>query len=72
MQIKGDASHWKEQVTDLIRYSADYWKLKVESYRDWFLAQETAKSDERLRPGAPKTTSALFGVEGSFRALQVD
>ncbi|KAI8427671.1 hypothetical protein MSG28_002135 [Choristoneura fumiferana] len=50
----------------------DYWKLKVESYRDWFLAQEIAKSNERLRPGAPKTTSALFGVEGSFRALQVD
>ncbi|CAG9784537.1 unnamed protein product [Diatraea saccharalis] len=51
---------------------ANYWKTKVESYRDWFLNEEKAKSDESKRPGKPKTTSDLFGVEGSFRKLEVD
>ncbi|CAH0404713.1 unnamed protein product [Chilo suppressalis] len=50
----------------------DYWKAKVESYRDWFLKEENAKTDESKRPGKPKTTSELFGVEGSFRKLEVD
>ncbi|KAL4715158.1 hypothetical protein ACJJTC_012205 [Scirpophaga incertulas] len=50
----------------------DYWKVKVESYREWFLKEENCKSDETKRAGMPKTTSELFGVEGSFRKLDVD
>ncbi|XP_063839117.1 uncharacterized protein LOC135088160 [Ostrinia nubilalis] len=50
----------------------EYWKAKVESYRDWFLKEESTRSDESKRPGTPKTSSALFGVEGSFRKLEVD
>ncbi|CAK1549780.1 unnamed protein product [Leptosia nina] len=50
----------------------DYWKARVESNRDWFLAEEKARSDESRRPEQPKTTSSLFGVEGSFRKLDVD
>ncbi|XP_072936587.1 uncharacterized protein [Epargyreus clarus] len=50
----------------------DFWKTKVESYREWFLKEEKACSDETKRPGKPKTTSVLFGVEGSFRKLEVD
>ncbi|XP_061707086.1 retinol-binding protein pinta-like [Cydia pomonella] len=50
----------------------DYWKLKVESYRDWFVVQETVQSDEAKRPGEPTTSSTLFGVDGSFRTLQFD
>ncbi|XP_059059454.1 alpha-tocopherol transfer protein-like [Achroia grisella] len=50
----------------------DHWKAKVESYRDWFLKEESVFSDESKRPGKPKTSSELFGVEGSFRKLEVD
>ncbi|XP_049866600.1 uncharacterized protein LOC126367214 [Pectinophora gossypiella] len=50
----------------------DHWREKVESYRDWFLKEENSRSDESKRPEMPKTTSALFGVEGSFRKLEVD
>ncbi|KAH9645182.1 hypothetical protein HF086_005727 [Spodoptera exigua] len=50
----------------------DHWKAKVESYRDWFLKQEEARSEESKRPGCPKNSSNLFGVEGSFRRLEVD
>ncbi|KPJ11745.1 Alpha-tocopherol transfer protein-like [Papilio machaon] len=50
----------------------DYWVKKVESYRDWFVNEDKARSDESKRPGKPKTTSTLFGVEGSFRQLEVD
>ncbi|CAK1603325.1 unnamed protein product [Parnassius mnemosyne] len=50
----------------------DYWQAKVESYRNWFLQEETVKSDESKRPDKPKSTSSLFGIEGSFRKLDVD
>lgn len=48
------------------------WKRKVESYRDWFMEDEKRRSNEDLRQGAPKTISHLFGMEGSFRKLNVD
>lgn len=53
-------------------FFTDHWKVKVESYRDWFLKEEKAFTDESKRPGKPKTSSELFGVEGSFRQLEVD
>ncbi|CAH0726586.1 unnamed protein product, partial [Brenthis ino] len=49
-----------------------YWGTKVESYQDWFLEQDKQYSDESLRPDKPRTSSTLFGVEGSFRKLEVD
>jgi hypothetical protein len=45
----------------------------LESYRDWFIAQETIKADEAKRPGGkPVTQDDLFGLDGSFRQLTVD
>ncbi len=49
-----------------------YWKKKLEDNRDFLLQQEKYRSDESKRPGKPKTTEEIFGIEGSFRKLNVD
>lgn len=48
------------------------WKKKLGEYTAWFKEQEDKKADESLRPGAPKTSDDLFGVEGTFRQLNID
>lgn len=51
----------------------EYWKNKVEANRDLLLREEkTNKADESKRAGRPKTSRELFGIEGSFRKLNVD
>lgn len=56
----------------IINFSLDYWKRKCEDQRDLLIAQSQVKSDETKRPGRPKTSQELFGIEGSFRKLNVD
>jgi hypothetical protein len=41
-------------------------------YNDWFLADANSGVDEKKRPGKPKTSQDLFGLEGSFKQLTVD
>ncbi|XP_069691386.1 retinol-binding protein pinta-like [Periplaneta americana] len=49
------------------------WKKKVEAKRSWLLEQEKYGVDEKKRPGGrPKTQEDLFGLQGSFRQLNVD
>ena len=48
------------------------WCKKLESHRSWFLEDEKYGCDEKKRPGKPKTHEDLFGLEGSFRQLNVD
>ncbi|KAJ2953522.1 hypothetical protein O0L34_g1124 [Tuta absoluta] len=50
----------------------EYWKKKVEEYKDWLEEDEKFGTDEKLRPGKPKTAESMFGVEGSFRKLEFD
>jgi len=50
----------------------DYWKQQVEDNRDWLIQQTTYKTDESKRPGKPKLHSDIFGIEGSFRKLEID
>lgn len=57
---------------DSVRVLAEFWRKKVESYRSWFKEDENYYSVESKRPGKPKTGDAVFGVEGSFRKLDVD
>lgn len=40
--------------------------------RDYFLEMANYGTDERKRKGAPKNTESLFGLEGSFRKLDID
>ncbi|XP_067615954.1 retinol-binding protein pinta isoform X3 [Eurosta solidaginis] len=48
------------------------WKKKLEEYTLWFKEQEDKKANEALRPGSPRTSDDLFGMEGTFRQLSID
>lgn len=46
---------------------------KLEDYREWFLMDEANRRvNEALRVGKSKSASDLFGVEGSFKKLDID
>lgn len=55
-------------IQDLI----EYWEKKILSYRDFLLEDDTFGTDESKRVAVNKHADSLFGVEGSFRKLNVD
>ena len=45
---------------------------KFNEYRDYYIEDLKYGTDEKLRPGKPFDYDAIFGIEGSFRKLNVD
>ncbi|GAB0090857.1 alpha-tocopherol transfer protein-like [Sergentomyia squamirostris] len=49
-----------------------YWEKKFMEHRDYLMEESKYGTDEKKRPGRPKTEETLFGIDGSFRKLNVD
>ncbi|EDV96433.1 alpha-tocopherol transfer protein-like [Drosophila grimshawi] len=55
-----------------IEESTTIWGKKIEDHRDYYKANAQYGTDEKLRPGVPIDFESIFGIEGSFRKLNVD
>ena len=45
----------------------------LEDHRQFFIEEEaTARVNEALRPGKAKSATDIFGIEGSFKKLDID
>ena len=50
----------------------NYWKGRAEDNQVVLLKLNNYKTDEAKRPGKPKLHADIFGIEGSFRKLDID
>lgn len=47
------------------------WVKKVQEYKQYFEDDVKYGVDEKLRPGEPKNAETLFGIDGTFRQLEM-
>jgi len=50
----------------------EQWRAKVMDSKSWLMEQARHKANESLRPGKPRSHADIFGIEGSFRRLDID
>ncbi|XP_075168689.1 alpha-tocopherol transfer protein-like [Haematobia irritans] len=48
------------------------WEQKLDQYREYFKKNADYGTDEKLRPGKAIDFNSIFGIDGSFRKLDVD
>lgn len=48
------------------------WEKKMDQYSEYFKKNAEYGTDEKLRPGKAVDFDSMFGIEGSFRKLDVD
>lgn len=52
----------------------EHWNKKINSYADFFEEEEKEGygTNEKKRVGRPKNAESMFGLDGSFRKLNID
>lgn len=48
------------------------WENKLLSYKEYFEEEVKYGTNEKLRRGRPVNSESLFGIDGSFRRLNID
>jgi hypothetical protein len=61
-----------EGEAESLQSLTETWEKKILAYRDYILEEKNYGVDEKKRVGRAKNPDSLFGIDGTFRQLQVD